>query len=538
MSTKRINPAVGTLSIAEPLTGLLDLKNNLFLNLVFLFASVLLLAPALGPVPSSNENVYLLDMARVWDPTLLAKDWTWAPELYSHRVFSFLFGSLTLFFSIETVGWIGRVLCWSLLLLGLIQLGKHFQIPLWMISVSIFLWLLYQQSPVGGEWILGTFEAKCIAYIFLFFGLSELLKGRDILGSLLLGFCFTFHGVVGMWALLAVGLSVLLLRYPFSRLFKMAVCVLAASLPGLIVIWPTISGNWSLSQEQAKFLALVAAPFHLDPLSFPKRDVFLLLILFAFDWLYLRSVSSNKTFRFLNYFLLFLGIFFAFGFVARITAHYTWLFYFPFRLFPVFAPLFFFFCLMAACHNHALTRPAGRWLLTVGIIALLSLPAGLSLFIEQAKLHYRMWSTYYDWDDMQKSFIWVSENTPKEAVVIMPPWKKESFYLSKRATIANWPSPRIDRFDEWQERIKALLGDFSVDDDHLGDIWSDHYNGLSESDIASIVTKYGGDYLISEGDYNYPVLYDTGSYKVYSLPPSVRALHSSAQPESGLASRR
>jgi hypothetical protein len=31
-----------------------------------------------------------------------------------------------------------------------------------MITVSILLWRFYRQSIVGGEWILGTFEAKCI----------------------------------------------------------------------------------------------------------------------------------------------------------------------------------------------------------------------------------------------------------------------------------------------------------------------------------------------------------------------------------------
>lgn len=536
MATKPIIPAVGTRSISEPLIGLLELKNNLFLNLTFLLASVLVLAPSLGPVPSSNENVYLLFLGQQWDPTLLARDWTFAGPYYGHLIFSFLFGSLTVVFSLETVGWIGRILSWSLILIAFIRLGRHFEIPLWMISLGIFLWLLYQQSPVGGEFVLGTFEAKSIAYIFLFFSLSELIKGRDVLGSFLLGLCFTFHGVVGMWALLAVGLSVLFLRYPVARLVKMAACVLVSAAPGLIVIWPTISGNWTLSQEQAKFLALVAAPFHMDPLSFPKRDVFLLLILFCFNWLYFRSVPNNKTLRFLNYFLLFLGLFSLMGVIARLTGFYRFLFYFPFRLFPVFVPLFFFFCLMSVCHHgQALARPAGRWLLTVGIVALLCLPAAMGQFIHQAELHYRMWATYYDWDDLQKSFLWVSENTPKDSTIILPPWRKESFYLSKRATIAHWASPRFDRFAEWQERIRALMGDFSIEDDHLLKKWEDHYNQLSETEIASIAAKYGGDYLVSEGTYAYPILFDSGTYKVYSLPRNGLRSSQPSKPQSAFA---
>jgi hypothetical protein len=521
MASKRMTPAIGTLSISEPFVGIRELKNNLFLNLIFLFASILVLAPALALVPSSNENAYLLLMAQQWDPTLLARDWTFAAPVYSHLIFSYLFGSLTVPFSMETAGWIGRIVSWLLILLALIRLGRHFEIPLWMISLSIFLWLLYQQAPVGAEFVLGTFEAKSVAYIFLFFSLSELVKGRDLLGSFLLGLCFTFHAVVGMWALLAVGLSVLFLRYPIARLLKMAACVLVAVAPGLVVIWPTISGNWTFSQEQAKFFALVAAPFHLDPLSFPKRDVLLLLILFCFNWIYFRSAPHNKTFRFLNYFLLFLGLFSVMGVIARVTGHYRFLFYFPFRLFPVLVPLFFFFCLMSACHQHIPARPAGRGLLFVGIVALLCLPSALGQLIDQAKRHYGYFTQYYDWDDLQKAFIWVSINTPKDSTVILPPWRKESFYLTKRATIAHWASPRMDRIEEWQERIKALIGDFSIEDEHLGQKWEAHYNQLSETEIASIVGKYGGEYLVSEGSYRYPILFDSGTYRVYSLPVTI-----------------
>lgn len=210
-----MQPTTNSMDASIRIFELGQLKNNVVINMVFLLASTLLLAPALGPVPSSNENIYLLFMAKIWDPTLFARDWTFAGSFYGHWIFSYIFGSLTLLFSWEAVAWFGRVASWVFIYLGLFQLGRHFQIPRWMISLAIFLWLLYQQAPVGGEWIVGTFEAKCIAYICLFFGLSEMMKGNDLVGSFLLGVCYTFHGVVGMWALLAVGFSLLLMRVPF-----------------------------------------------------------------------------------------------------------------------------------------------------------------------------------------------------------------------------------------------------------------------------------------------------------------------------------
>ena len=196
-------------------------------------------------------------------------------------------------------------------------------------------------------------------------------------------------------------------------------------------------------------------------------------------------------------------------------------------------PLFFFFSLMSACRHNVLGRSGGRWLLAVGILALLCFPSAIAQLMDQTKRHYGYFTQYYDWDDLQKTFIWVSTNTPKDSTVILPPWRKESFYLTKRATIAHWASPRMDRFPEWQERIKALIGDFSIDDDHIGQKWEEHYNQLSEADISSLVKKYGGDYLISESSYNYPVVFDTGTYKVYSIPPGVRGLNPSAEPARG-----
>src|ERR1700751_2339074 len=99
MVTKRSAASISGVGFREPFADLLELRNNFLLNLAFLLASVLLLAPSLGPVPSSNENAYLLLMKQQWDPTLLARDWTFAAPVYSHLIFSFLFGALTVPFS-------------------------------------------------------------------------------------------------------------------------------------------------------------------------------------------------------------------------------------------------------------------------------------------------------------------------------------------------------------------------------------------------------------------------------------------------------
>ena len=60
---------------------------------------------------------------------------------------------------------------------------------------------------------------------------------------------------------------------------------------------------------------------------------------------------------------------------------------------------------------------------------------------------------------MEKAFKWIAKNTPTNSIIISPPWRGDSFYLSRRAQIASWWLPRFDRLTEWRERLELLAGD-------------------------------------------------------------------------------
>ncbi len=116
-----------------------NLKENFYLQFIALLGAVFLFVGK--PVPNSNEYNYLLRLKKVYDPEFLANDITFSTPTNEYWLFDHTFGLLTLILSIETVGWIGRIACWSILLFALIKLGKRWEIPVWTISVSIFLWL-------------------------------------------------------------------------------------------------------------------------------------------------------------------------------------------------------------------------------------------------------------------------------------------------------------------------------------------------------------------------------------------------------------
>ena len=151
-----------------------NLKENFYLQFFALLGAVFLFVGK--PVPSSNEFSYLLRLRKVYDPNYLASDITFSTPANEYWLFDHIFGLLTFFLSIEMIGWLGRIACWSVLLFALMKLGKRWEIPLWTISVSIFLWLYVGQSIIADEWMFGGFEAKCVAYICLIFALESFFR--------------------------------------------------------------------------------------------------------------------------------------------------------------------------------------------------------------------------------------------------------------------------------------------------------------------------------------------------------------------------
>ena len=113
------------------LSNFKDLKENISLQIVILLGAVFLFVGK--PVPDSNEFSYLLRLRKVYDSDYLANDITFSTATDEYWLYEHIFGVLTLIFSIEVVGWIGRIAVWSILLFALMKLGKRWEIPTWLI---------------------------------------------------------------------------------------------------------------------------------------------------------------------------------------------------------------------------------------------------------------------------------------------------------------------------------------------------------------------------------------------------------------------
>jgi len=490
-------------------------KNSFTLNFIIVISFVFILRGY--PVPFEDELVYLLSPLKQLDSNFLLNDWTFSRPDKAHLVFNVLMAPFYSLLSLEFIGWSGRIICWSLIILALFRIGRLFQISLWMITISILLWLAVtsEVAVVGGEWIIGGFGGKSISYFLLLFSLLGFINNKVVLPSIFLGLCFSFHPAVGLWGGIATISSLIVLKYPIKKLCQIIFLTALFSLPGVIPLIPLVFGNNNVSIDEWKFLALMRLPRNLDPFSWGKVNILALYILFLFNWLHSLRNKENHAIRFLISFQFFLGLFFLLGIFFRYNANFDFLKFYPFRLFPVFVQLFFFFHLMNA-YLYLNEKKLMRATAVIGLVALLSFPNALGEFVDQVKFNYGLWIEKED--DLQMAYKWVSKNTPNGSIIISPPLRKECSYLSKRAQIVNWRVPTPDRIGEWRERLECMVGKVETYNpwDRLKKM-EDHYNHLKEEDIELIIKKYGGDYLVSRGNYNYPLFFSSGTYKVFLL---------------------
>ncbi len=138
---------------------------------------------------------------------------------------------------------------------------------------------------------------------------------------------------------------------------------------------------------------------------------------------------------------------------------------------------------------------------------------------EQVKSTYETWNQQPD--NIAEAFIWLKNNTPKDAAVIAPPWRYDFWYLSERAEVVNYRKPIIADVGEWQSRLDKLIGKADPENGaRETEELSKFYYALKQEEIDALTAEYSVAYLISTSDYSYPVVFSKGNVKIFRLPPA------------------
>ncbi|MBC7798345.1 MAG: hypothetical protein H7Z37_15855 [Pyrinomonadaceae bacterium] len=484
-------------------------------SLICLFAIVLMLHGK--PVPFGNEYDYLLRLMQAANPNFLENDWTFSTPANEHWLFNNTFGFLAKFLQIQTLAWICRVVSWLLLLIALLKIGELWNIKPWQIVAAITVWLGFWQSLVGDEWIFGGFEAKVVAYICLLFALREFSTRKIIAPSILLGLSFSFHPAIGLLSGFAIGAALLFdtFQRKISR-FDFAKFVVLTIIFGLIGALPLISEQIVVdanANDNWRYLVLTRMPWHFDPFAFNKSNVILLFAMFAFN---VAALWRTRDFamRFLLNFQIVLSVVFVVGVALRFFEMFELLKFMPFRAFPVFTPLFALFTMFRA-YKFEKSKLVRLQVTSFAVLMILATNS-IGIFASQIAQNYELWTNPRS--DFEIVETWISQNTPPDSLVIQTPNRREIWYLSQRAQIANYTYPTYDNVSEWRTRIADLSGNLNIQkpENASGELET-AYENLSDAQIEVIKRKYGATHLVSKAFYNYPVLYESGEYKIYQL---------------------
>ena len=124
------------------------------------------------------------------------------------------------------------------------------------------------------------------------------------------------------------------------------------------------------------------------------------------------------------------------------------------------------------------------------------------------------------WDASHRAMAWVAKETPREALVLVPPERPDAIYRPNRPEVVNWWAIRYDHSAEWFRRLDDLVGPLdmtSMAAPEMSDL-EDRFNKRTLDEVDALARRYHASFLISAGDYAvFPVVHRDGRYRVYDV---------------------
>ncbi|HEX6960782.1 MAG TPA: DUF6798 domain-containing protein [Lacipirellula sp.] len=231
-----------------------------------------------APAPHVNEAHYLTKAKHYWDASYAPGD-LFLDSADPHLVFYWTFGWLTRMVSLPATAWIGRVAAWALLAFAWQRLSHAVTPAAWAAALSAALWvMLIELANFAGEWVVGGVEAKCFAYGLVLLGLAAIAHGNWKTPWIWFGAAAAFHVLVGAWAVLGATFVWLTekpaARARFASMLPFLVLGGCLSLPGLLPALALERGvDPNVKAEAARIYVFDRLPHHLAPLSLPAAEL-------------------------------------------------------------------------------------------------------------------------------------------------------------------------------------------------------------------------------------------------------------------------
>lgn len=493
-------------------------------------------------VGMTNE-VDVLPIAKQFaDPNWIPQDWYLNQAPGYRFLFMVIFGNLAAGVGLLATSIIGRLLCYSLVALGLVLISRclGLRLPLLLLAIGLFLYVNPVQGVAAQEWLVKSLEAKAVAYGLVLLAIFCLLKRYDRPTALLLGFATSFHVLVGGWATLIMLSKLLISRSSklrsLSHFLELGLIYLLASAFAIPPIVSHLFTESSSGEVSASFIyVFLRLSHHLNPLTWSddwwKILAAYLLVLLGSMAVLKRSKSAQPLEQYrasVDLFQLTLLSLIPFGLgllIAPFDQQGSWLQYYPFRVGDVLLPLNT--CLLLSCAIQQSFAAQQRMVQFVAL-GLVALACSIQLFILPSQI-----ANLGQFPLLDSEFIaltdWVKTQTPTDAVVVTPPVDFIEFsLLTERGTIAKYKLlPQTEaKILEWYDRLANLNGGSfpqfpsprtQARRSETRQSLTAGYNRLNTDQAKALMTQYAAGYFMTRANHrlDLPVAYQNDRYVIY-----------------------
>jgi hypothetical protein len=522
------------------------------------------------PVPDVNEPHYLGKARHFWQPRWLAGDsFLDAPHAgplrrwrESHLVFFVTCGWWSRFLTLDQMAVAGRILtwfglayAWQRLSRALLPSSDRMAPFLAWLSAALFV-AANNWCQMAGEWVIGGFEAKPLAYIFVLLALEQLICGRWTTALLWAGLATALHPIVGGWTgLLTLATWV---SRPNDRP-SLRPLLRAVALSGILAfagVVPAVLMNWGVASdavsEANQIYVYRRASHHLLPQAFGAWHSlsFTLLLLFwiAVCWRSQRESGSlaveaacedlaarqARLRRLVLCSLLLVGcgilvswILWSHPPLLAAALRYYW-----FRMADVLLPIGAVFAWLSwlrtpSSRDTAASVRATRTIATASLsltvlVALVYLVSHGSQVLSADRPRGDGPTKVLDLADWCAACDWARENTAPDALFITPKSTQSFKWRAQRSELATWKDMPQDAAGivEWWQRLVDLYGLETEAPNAWTNAWRlESLNERAPAELRALGYKYGARYLLVESDLplELPRRYANKSYACYEL---------------------
>jgi len=489
-----------------------------------------------APVPGVNEPHYLALARSFVEPGWCARD----PFLQStpvHWAFLALVGWPVRWWGFETAAIVGRVLgCGAISVGWAVLMGRLAPIrwfPLWT------LWGTLAAAAVGnfsGEWMIGGIEGKVFAYGAVFGSLACLSRGKIHQGVFWTGVVLAFHPVVGMWHLLAVVGSFVVLRL-FPRVvsgselkcedvalperFKGGLwcggilCGFIGMIPAVMLL---VNVDPELARRGTEIQVYDRLAHHLNPVVFPAKAYLSYGVLLLAGLMLVPCTPRNRCWQFCQWYVGWCVLFalagVCVGFIPVWFPGSSWnnsvprlLKFYPFRLADVLLPWFvianFFAMFWRSNWPRALAGGGLRSRLMTAVTGVAWL--GILLLVSRSEQSPAL--TRREVSDWRETCDWIRTNTPSDALCTTTRRGWAFKWYAQRAEFFSYKDAPQDAAGlvAWEERQKLL--------------WELFAERFSRSGLVTLREKTGCDYAVlgRATPCDLPPTFENRSFAVYDL---------------------